>query len=334
MVTERFQQSQEKQVTVIVPVYNSEVYLDDCLASLSYQIDDADNPLDNYCVLILDDGSTDDSGTIAQRYADEYPTLFSYSRHENRGVSLTRNRGIDLCETEYLMFMDNDDIVEADYIWNHLKAIERPEADIVISGYKRTDGTTTFGETLTAKGPWTKYRFLAPWAKIYRTSFLKANGLEFFENNIGEDVVFLMNAYSKTDKIELIPYAGYLWRTNNTSISNSIQRGLQDECRVDRVLAELDRVTIPQEEDLLSYFRFRYRVWYLLFSGNSASPERFKESAQDLFGNHNSMTTKMISPFSSRIKGEPIANRMSVLLFRILTHLRAYGLFAKIYCRR
>lgn len=327
------QPPENKLVTVIVPVYNSESYLDDCLSSLSNQTDDADNPVETYCVLILDDGSTDSSGAIAQRYADENPSLFTYVRHENGGVSQARNKGIDLCETEYLMFVDNDDIVESDYVWSHLEAIKESGADIVISGYKRTDGTKTFGETLTTKSPWTKYRFLAPWAKIYRTSFLKAKRLEFFENNIGEDVVFLMNAYGKTDKIESIPYAGYLWRVNDTSISNSIQRGLRDECRVDRVLAELDRVTIPQEEDLLDYFRYRYRVWYLLFSGKSASPEQFEEAAKELLSDHESKPPKIAFPLSDRIKGEPVANRMSVLLFKILTRLQAYGLFAKFYCR-
>lgn len=359
MLSDR-QKHRNARVTIIVPVYNSEEYLDACLASLASQLDDEGQPLDEYKVMILDDGSHDGSGDIAKKHVAEHPDAFSYAWHENMGVSKTRNKGIELCDTEYLMFMDNDDLVEPDYVWKHLQAIEDSDADIVMSGYKRTDGKSAFGEVATADGPWTKYRFLAPWAKIYRTDFLKDNGLGFFENNIGEDVVFLMEAYGKTERIRQIPYAGYLWRVNDKSVSNSIQRGLQEDCRIDRVVEELDRVTIPGEDDLMDYFRFRYGVWYLLFSGGSATPERFVEVANELLGDGEatSGTTvnsagdaardgdgsgsggearqspkKLISPFSTRLKGEPLRNRLSILVFKGLKRFHAYGLFAKLYCK-
>lgn len=325
--------SDKIEVTVIVPIYNSEAYLRECLNSLATQKDIHGNPFHDYRVILIDDGSVDSSADIALHFANTYHNLFEYVSQSNSGVSKTRNRGITLTSSNYVMFVDNDDKIDELYIWTHIHTISRTDADIVISGYQRFSDCKIHRAVIPQSGAWTKYRFMAPWAKIFRTEFLKKNRLYFFENNIGEDVVFLANAYTKTNRIEYLPYAGYYWRINDSSASNNIQRGLQQDCRVDRVLEQLAVLDATPERDLIDYFQFRYRVWYLLFSGRSASPERFEKIAGDFFKKWNSNALSRISPFANKISNEPISTRLIVLLFKLLARFRAFRLFAYLYCK-
>lgn len=96
-------------VSVIVPIYNVEKYLEDCLLSLKNQ------NFDDYEVLLIDDGSSDNSSQIAKKFAEDNKRFF-YFKKENEGLSSARNYGIDRANGEWLMFVDSDDMVSSDYI--------------------------------------------------------------------------------------------------------------------------------------------------------------------------------------------------------------------------
>ena len=93
------------KISVIVPVYNVEEYLDECLLSLVRQ------DYDNYEVIVVNDGSTDKSLKIAKKYEKKYPKLIKVYDKKNGGLSSARNYGIDKSTGEYLMFIDSDDYV-------------------------------------------------------------------------------------------------------------------------------------------------------------------------------------------------------------------------------
>lgn len=90
-------------LTVIVPAYNVERFLAKCLDSLLNQT------LMAHKVVIVNDGSTDSTGTIAQKYANEHPELFQYIAQENRGLGAARNQGMNYVQTDYVTFLDSDD---------------------------------------------------------------------------------------------------------------------------------------------------------------------------------------------------------------------------------
>jgi len=184
-----------EKITVIVPVYNVEHYLDKCLDSLINQT------YKNLEIIVINDGSTDNSLEVIKEYADANDFIRVIDK-ENEGVAKTRNKGIQLAKGKYVVFIDNDDFVDSDYLERFYNEIDQEQLDIVLGGYKRVNQEmkTLFKQDLT-QSEWSKYIVVAPWARIYRTSFLTDNNIQFFDYPIGEDVIFTLTAYNLTDKI-------------------------------------------------------------------------------------------------------------------------------------
>lgn len=318
----------KKEITVIIPVYNAGNNINHCVKSL------LDQTIHNFEVLLINDGSTDDSLNIIKEYESKYPDLFKVLTHSNRGVVETRHRGIKEAKTEYIMFMDNDDFIDKDYIEVLYNEIENSKMDIVISGYRRANFEKVFFTIPSENDEWTKYRITAPWARIFRRQFLVDYNIQFLNTYIGEDTYFNLSAYQYTNKIKCIDYVGYNWYYNDESVSNTKQRGLKKECDILILLDAVDKIIKNRNDELINYFMVRHIIWYLLFSGKDASSERFMEEYHRLFtwlecsGYRNT-----IFLFSKKIKSEPIQNRIYVSIFYWLHRVRLVGLFAKIYCK-
>ena len=120
----------ESLISVIIPVYNTESYIGICLESLVKQT------YTNFEVLMIDDGSTDNSGKICQEYT-ESDSRFHYYRKEKGGVSSARNLGIEYSRGDYLTFVDSDDWVEEDYLEVLYSTLVSESASVSISTYKR-----------------------------------------------------------------------------------------------------------------------------------------------------------------------------------------------------
>ena len=254
-------------ISVIIPVYNAQDGIKRCVDSLLNQ------SFKNLEIILLNDGSKDNSLNILKEYELKYSFVRVIDK-QNEGVAVTRNKGILLAEGEYIMFMDNDDFVDSDYIETFYQAIHEKNLDLVIGGYKRVnqDNQIIFSQDI-QQSEWSKYIIMAPWAKVYRTEFLKTNNLEFFDYGIGEDIIFNLAAYKTTDKIGLLDYKGYNWYYNNQSISNTSQRGFSPEIDILVLFSKILELGKPSE--LVVYYLKRYYVWYLLFSGKSSSDQEF-----------------------------------------------------------
>ena len=254
-------------ISVIIPVYNAQDGIKRCLDSLLNQ------SFKNFEIILLNDGSKDNSLNILKEYELKYSFVRVIDK-QNEGVAVTRNKGILLAEGEYIMFMDNDDFVASDYIETFYQAIHEKNLDLVIGGYKRVnqDNQIIFSQDI-QQSEWSKYIIMAPWAKVYRTEFLKTNNLEFFDYGIGEDIIFNLAAYKATDKIGLLDYKGYNWYYNSQSISNTSQRGFSPKIDILVLFSKILELGKPSE--LVVYYLKRYYVWYLLFSGRSSSDQEF-----------------------------------------------------------
>ena len=117
-----------KNITIIIPLYNKEKYIYKCLNSILLQ------SYGFYEVLIIDDGSTDNSAKICEEFYSK-DKRFKYFSKENGGVSSARNLGIEKAKYDYIVFVDADDYIEEDY----LKSLIEYECDLVVEGFKKDE---------------------------------------------------------------------------------------------------------------------------------------------------------------------------------------------------
>ena len=313
-------------ISVIIPVYNAQDGIKRCVDSLLKQ------SFKNFEIILLNDGSKDNSLNILKEYELKYSFVRVIDK-QNEGVAVTRNKGLLLAEGDYTMFMDNDDFVDSDYLETFYQAIHEKKLDLVIGGYKRVnqDNQIIFSQDI-QQSEWSKYIIMAPWAKIYRTEFLKTNNLEFFDYGIGEDIIFNLTAYKTTDKIGLLDYKGYNWYYNNQSVSNTSQRGFSP--KIDILVLFSKILELGNPSGLEVYYLKRYYVWYLLFSGRTSSDQEFIHQYIRIkkWLKENKLIST-ISPLSKKVKGERFQTKISLIVFLSLEKLRLIPLFAKIYCK-
>ncbi|UKI43860.1 MAG: glycosyltransferase [Porphyromonadaceae bacterium] len=126
-----------KKFTVVVPCYNVEDYLCRCLDSLVHQ----DISESDYEVIAVDDGSTDSTGEICDRYAKEYPQV-KVMHQANEGVSAARNNGMSMAQGQYLYFVDGDDFVAENCFKALLHIAETNALDVVMFDFKAVNPDT------------------------------------------------------------------------------------------------------------------------------------------------------------------------------------------------
>ena len=119
------------KLSIIVPVYNVVDYLERCLGSLLAQ----DLPQNEYEIIVVNDGSTDNSGDIAQQYADKYPNI-TLINQANQGLSGARNTGIKSSKGDYIQFVDSDDYLEENVLGGLMKQVDEGDLDVLRFKYQ------------------------------------------------------------------------------------------------------------------------------------------------------------------------------------------------------
>ena len=171
-----------KKVTVIVPVYNVEKYLIRCLKSLMKQT------YKNYEVICINDCSPDNSRDILENYTKKYPDILRVIENEkNIGQGRSRIRAVRQAQGDYIMFVDSDDYIAADYIEHFMKEAEKNCYDIVIAGYTR-EVNGTYKQCDVINSPWTLLCQPVVWAKLFRKTFILENKIDFSDARMGEDI--------------------------------------------------------------------------------------------------------------------------------------------------
>lgn len=227
-------------ISIIVPIYNKEDYLPQCLDSIINQ------SYTNFEVLLVNDGSTDSSGIICQEYA-ERDSRFRYIEKENGGVSSARNLGLERSEGAYITFIDSDDWVEFNYLEVLYNALRENNADVAISSYKSyyLDGKfylrvySSQEEEFLRIGKRNRDVFLEEFPKLGKlnhdfhciaSKLFKRELLEsqkFDESiNYGEDLYFFFNLYLKMQSIVYVKEATYIYRQHGTNITLNFTESL------------------------------------------------------------------------------------------------------------
>ena len=218
-----------KSLSIIVPVYNSGAYLEDCLNSLVLQ-----DVLD-FEVIIVDDNSSDNSLDIIKKYCELLPDIFKYIHlDENKGVSVARNIGLKYASGEYIGFVDSDDFVHRNMYGDMLALTEKCKGlKVVSTGIQRVlerDSSKSFIEREcgnispkiinVSKNPdFLCYESPACWNKIYRRDLL--NEEPFIPAVKWEDIAFVYPTILKASLIGFIPSKYYFYRSNSKGIMAS-----------------------------------------------------------------------------------------------------------------
>lgn len=211
--------------SIIIPVYNVEAFLEECLESILEQ-----NYTD-YEVLLINDGSIDSSGMICDRYSEK-DSRFTVFHQQNKGVSAARNLGIENAVGEWISFIDSDDLIEP----NYLKAFSENiscDSDLVIQGIKRigkvNDTLSSFAnvEKISKQAFFDHYsiwpHYFSSWGKVFRKIIIMKQNLRFDESiNYGEDSIFNLDYAMHTKKsFTLLPNTHYLYRINFSGLTST-----------------------------------------------------------------------------------------------------------------
>ncbi|WP_051697984.1 glycosyltransferase family 2 protein [Prevotella sp. 10(H)] len=219
-------------ISVIIPVYNTEQYLEECLDSLLLQ------QFQDWECLLIDDGSTDGSGNICDRYAQK-DSRFRVFHTINSGVSAARNLGIEHASAPYIAFIDSDDTVDSTYLSQLYEAIIEQKTELVVCGIKliRQSGTeiNCVNKGLITIGNKDADRFTelnekhllyGPVIKLYRSDIIKEKEIRFpIGIQYGEDLIFNLEYLEYVTTISTIDSSGYNYRIIlEGSLSSSAQR--------------------------------------------------------------------------------------------------------------
>ena len=323
------------KASIIIPVFNSENTLRRCLESI------LNKTYKEYEVILINDGSTDNSQKLLDEYVKKYPNKIKSYTQVNSGAATARNKGLKLSNSDYLFFIDNDDYIENDYIETFITAIEATTSDLVIGGYKRVDenGKTLY-ERKASNNLWTKYMIVTPWARVYKKSALINNNLHFLDMNIGEDVWLNIMANLRL-KVSTINYTGYNWVDNKTSTSNTLHKGFNKKVDFLPLLKKIQNDTKKlkiqtDEKELLEYFFIKTSIYYILHSGKGVQYNFLKIESKKIFH-----YLKGIFPQYSRNKhlgfltpkGEYLPTRAIVSIYILLQKLHLENIFLWVYSK-
>ncbi|ACU06831.1 putative glycosyltransferase [Flavobacteriaceae bacterium 3519-10] len=284
--------TQTMKFSVIIPVYNVEPYLEECLDSLLAQT------YHDYEVLLINDGSTDASGKICDRYSEKDSRITVFHQ-PNKGVSAARNLGLEHAAGEWICFIDSDDVVESQYLAAFAENISA-DSDLVIQGIKRIGKVNdvfclfTQLEKISRETFFDHYliwpHYFSPCNKTYRRNIIAEHNLRFDESiHFAEDTIFNLDyaGYAK-GMFTLLPNLHYIYRFNFDGLATR-QIGFHKRAYLfEYVKDKLSRFT-PKRDELYWYATPALKMLYVDRTvGNTYSPlkifvKNHKREVLDIF---------------------------------------------------
>ena len=254
------------KVSVVVPIYNVEQYVGKCVDSILNQT------YKDYELILVDDGSTDESGKIADEYAKLDDRIVAYHK-ANGGLSDARNYGLDRAGGEYVCFIDSDDWIEDDYLKELVRLMDENQADVAICDYRSNSGDTVIcqpdEEDITVESGieaidniWSSLYsvYVVAWNKMYRKTVF--SDIRYTVGMIHEDEAICADIYCHASKVIRTNKILYNYRVNN---STSIMTSDYSLKRLDILKAIEIRMDILKKRGLQKYyekdsFKYLYKI--------------------------------------------------------------------------
>ena len=324
-----------KKVTIIIPVYNSEKYIEKCVESIINQT------YENIQILIIDDGSKDKSLEVIKTLKYKYPNKIDYYEQENQGVAKTRNKAAEISKGDYIMFVDNDDYLDKDYVKEFVKQIENGDYDYIVGGFRRVNHEGKILYTKIYKDfEWCFFMFSTPWARIFKKEYLIKNNIKYLPIKMGEDLYFNTLAISYTKKKKIIDYCGYNQLYNEKSVSNTVhkkntQKNIDELTYLFTELKKnINKQYLMENEFYIRYFYVKTIIWYTLFSSR-------KGQAKEIYRNFIKLEEWFLNNFKEgykginiyKPKGESLKTRAIVKVLIILRKMHLLKLFFLMYSK-
>lgn len=219
------------QISVIVPIYNMELYLEECLESIVNQTEDF------YEIILVNDGSTDKSKEICDNYCKKYSNIKLISQ-ENRGLGAARNIGMSKATGNYIIFVDSDDYVSMDMNQKINEALDNNAVDVLyynadiqydikteepVNSYKHEESLN--GYVMTGMDYFKKvfpaHYIVCAWIAAYKKGFLEKYDISFPEDIYYEDHLFSLQTVTDAQKVMCVPDSLYIRRCRENSITTS-----------------------------------------------------------------------------------------------------------------
>ena len=258
-------------VSVIIPVYNVEKYLERCISSIINQT------YKNLEIILVDDGSTDNSGRICDTYANVDDRIRVFHK-KNGGLGSARNYGFDKSNGDYILFLDSDDYIEKNTID---KMISIGKYDIVCCGFDRVDEETKkiyskeminlpFDEIIINKENIMETAFLSPsgWGKLYKRNIIE--NIKFSNNKKSiEDILFYLELMPNVKSIGFVKEVlwHYMVRKNSLIMSLTIEKA-------DLFEQELLKIKEKYERNNYSSYIFDYLTLQVIIHNCISIPSR------------------------------------------------------------
>lgn len=209
-------------ISVIVPAYNAEDYVEECLASILAQT------YRDFELIVIDDGSTDSTGDICERF-QKTDSRVNVVHQNNAGVSQSRNNGIRLSKGEFLCFVDADDWIEPSYLQSFMDVMGGHQPDLLLQGLVEHEGSKLIRSVSFKPCIYNKmedfmrdglHLFRGPYCKLFKRSIICTYALTFpLRISYGEDSIFYLSYLLHCRDIQTLPCSFYCYRKN---VSNSL----------------------------------------------------------------------------------------------------------------
>lgn len=249
-------------ISIILPSYNVESFIEKCIQSILCQT------LHDWELILVDDGSTDQTTKICRRYAAETENI-TYVRQENKGMGYARNLGLQCAKGSWVTFVDADDWVFPDFLKILKKAQEEANADIVVCQYVRTfkdsENIDFNDRSYMASRVYRRddadfsdiFQFdFMPWGKLFRKSFFEGCA-EVFPGIAYEDYASMPYFFAQAGRVKVIEDALYVWRNRSGSLTHQLAR-FPERVESLRILAKRF-----QEGELFEAFKEPLKKFYL-----------------------------------------------------------------------
>ena len=275
-------------VSVIIPVYESEAYLKECVQSVQMQ------SYKNVEILLIDDGSTDGSAQICDRLGETYPNVHVFHQ-SNKGVSAARNKGIEMAHGEFVLFLDSDDYLNETIIHEAVDVLRDAKVDLCLFGFQMFSQNSYYkyesripfsGRVRIERSQWGDFLIRlyqtnilhCIGTKLYRKKILDQYSIRFAEDKAYyEDIMFCLLYIQRCNTLTFLDQAGYYYRVGNSG-------SLSQKYSINRIGAVFDTYVLLKElldkewnPDLQEWF-------YQSFAGRAEDcfmKESFKGSTKD-----------------------------------------------------
>lgn len=252
------------KISVIIPVYNVEEYIEQCVESVINQT------LKEIEIIIVNDGTQDNSMKRIERFLSDKRIIII--NKGNGGLSSARNAGLEIARGEYISFVDSDDFIEENMLKELYNGSEK--ADIVFSNVMLYDEITkkikkrmklNYKLSKENKGFYFwRYMGTEIWNKIYKRNFLKKEDIKFIENIIYEDIPFGLYSLFLAPKVKYIDKYHYCYRINReNSIMNMEHKKEKLYISIGRILEEISKLRIKIKNN--KFIELRLDIWLFYY---------------------------------------------------------------------